>query len=362
MQVWKTLWQWKEKDDGHFPVTNQVMKSTLVDAERDIVNWRSLNETDSITCPSILAYVKEHLSEWSGWYGKFTVPGFKKPIELWLYGDRRTHMTPENIAKAVHFVTHSFYWLYTHVLPFLDPDHVFSRGRKRRPRSMKIVLWFTPITKRWNPTHSETLGPCQVNSGQTTFEQRGERFISIWRHEEWSKIWIHELLHALNWDSFVYTALLRRRDSEWSKTLARGKWHEMWTELWADWFHVLYSARVWSEVHILWAKEMSHIQQQALCLYERLNVKQDLIVQHSAVWSYFILKYAVLWYGLDHGDEAALLDFITDDLLRFRNPTSRLARICLYAWEQLQRNYDRDHDLQTSCPISLRMSITKEFV
>jgi hypothetical protein len=70
---------------------------------------------------------------------------------------------------------------------------------------LNITLWLTPFRKVWCPKSGEInlIGRCEVNSGETSFVNSKRRDVTVWRVEDWSKVLLHELLHAFNWDHLV---------------------------------------------------------------------------------------------------------------------------------------------------------------
>jgi hypothetical protein len=68
---------------------------------------------------------------------------------------------------------------------------------------LSVGLWLTPLRKTWAAADCADLGPCEVNSGDTTLHADGSRDIRVWRAEDWSLVLLHELFHAFNWDRLV---------------------------------------------------------------------------------------------------------------------------------------------------------------
>lgn len=70
---------------------------------------------------------------------------------------------------------------------------------------LQVRLWLTPFSKIWCPRSDvpTVVGKCEVNSGETAFKGSSRREVTVWRREDWSKVVIHELLHAFNWDRLV---------------------------------------------------------------------------------------------------------------------------------------------------------------
>lgn len=72
-------------------------------------------------------------------------------------------------------------------------------------RRLSVTLWLSPMKKVWCPVAQgvNLIGKCEVNSGETHFVSGDRRNISVWRAEDWSKVVLHELFHAFNWDRLV---------------------------------------------------------------------------------------------------------------------------------------------------------------
>lgn len=70
---------------------------------------------------------------------------------------------------------------------------------------LEIDLFLTPLKKVWCPNKLAVnlIGKCEVNSGETYFASKDRRHITVWRSEDWSKVILHELFHAFNWDRLV---------------------------------------------------------------------------------------------------------------------------------------------------------------
>lgn len=77
---------------------------------------------------------------------------------------------------------------------------------------LEVTLWLTPFRKTWCVEQGvdqgaskgfNSLGVCEVNSGETRFIGFHKRQITVWRAEDWSKVLLHELFHAFDWDRLV---------------------------------------------------------------------------------------------------------------------------------------------------------------
>jgi len=78
----------------------------------------------------------------------------------------------------------------------------------KRPETITVLFCDTQFKKNLpmengNIKPGETIGGFHVNSGSTSFVSTKKRIINIWRREERIKVYIHELLHALNVETEV---------------------------------------------------------------------------------------------------------------------------------------------------------------
>lgn len=142
------------------------------------------------------------------------------PSLLELFGD---FVSPDILLEVEEFITHHYTYklttsqhqviLHYHsqtvpntkLLQRLFQRITFMLLFTKKKGVLKISIWECISTKKF-PSNHKTLGVREVNSGCTKFnifsQSPGEIF--IWRREELEKVLIHELIHALGLDFFMY--------------------------------------------------------------------------------------------------------------------------------------------------------------
>ena len=110
---------------------------------------------------------------------------------------------------------------------------------KKCMKNLEIKIFLTPFKKQLL-SDNKILGPFEVNTGMSTIGCNSNTLITIYRQEEWFKVFIHELFHALNLDfssmnidnSISQLHNFFELDSEYLL-------FETYTELWARIFNVV---------------------------------------------------------------------------------------------------------------------------
>ncbi len=199
------------------------------------------------------------------------------PWSLSVYGTSSRLFHPR--ANKIYQYTRAVYtWLKTVVLR----DLLQNSDPIQSPKSIHIVLLLTPLRKRasFNTTQQTRLTPTNVNSGETSWANghNGHVRIVLWRYEEWSKVLIHELLHAFAFDA--------RFSSEQDK---RYKVYEAWIESWAAYLHTFTPShhRTLDMCNLAWNRELRHFFMQAFILQNTSWTPYK-----TAVRAYYLLKYA----------------------------------------------------------------------
>jgi hypothetical protein len=81
-----------------------------------------------------------------------------------------------------------------------DKDGHDEESANKTPKNFHIQLMLTPFIKTLPKSSMEILGPLHVNSGVSLTRGGSWSFIMIFRREEWFKVLVHEMLHALRWE------------------------------------------------------------------------------------------------------------------------------------------------------------------
>jgi hypothetical protein len=105
--------------------------------------------------------------------------------------------------------------------------------------------------------------------------------IYIYRQEEWDRVFLHEMIHALNWDWKMPTEPLQCWKFTENDTIYPHLF-EAWTELYAEW--------LWCGWHNQsWEKQREWQNKQALQILSRRNIDTTW-KENTSVFAYYILK------------------------------------------------------------------------
>lgn len=96
-------------------------------------------------------------------------------------------------------------------------------GLRKRRRRLSVAIWFTPFPKLYHGTGK--IGYKEINSGE--YDPKLHR-VTIWRHQDWRYVLMHEYLHALRFD----------RNLPFPED-------EAWVTASALWFHTMYRGGSW---------------------------------------------------------------------------------------------------------------------
>lgn len=107
---------------------------------------------------------------------------------LYFYFDKNSkNFIEEDIKKTI---------LILYLLSLYDIDKYY--------KTILIEIYLTPFRKFLPKSKNEVIDVKHVNSGLTISRNKQEKIILIYRQEEWFKVLIHELFHALNFDFSLF--------------------------------------------------------------------------------------------------------------------------------------------------------------
>ena len=144
-------------------------------------------------------------------------------------------------------------------------------------KGFNIYLWYRDDPReikanRW-PTRE------QVNGGWTIV---GTPNIVIYRSEEWQRVLIHEMIHAMKWDWKI--GLTPAPCWKMNKTdKLNPHLFEAWTELYAEWLACAYYGKSW-------AKQREWQDFQATQILARSTHKWE---EDTSIFAYYVLKAAL---------------------------------------------------------------------
>lgn len=206
------------------------------------------------------------------------------------------------------------------ILEWLDPGRPFQ-----------VFLWLRDDPRilganEWPSRRS-------VNGGWTI---PGSSAICVYREEEWERVVLHEMIHAMEWDWTMPDA----PDTCWSANPGQytPALFEAWTELLAEWFWCGWTG-------VPWSQQQAWQEQQALQILARHDRMHTAWKENTSVFAYYILKTALashmpfLWIH-QNGD----------------TPSERKAFLCRIVAPELQRLEVAAESVKP-VPISLRMTI-----
>lgn len=148
-------------------------------------------------------------------------------------------------------------------------------------KRLTIIVFLTPFLKTWCPNDEHEITPTHMNSGQTEFFANGDRKITLWRREDFHKVFLHELLHAFGWDRLVSSPSSTTRESEALVEAVANLLHVGWM-----------AGPSMRDVSQLMKQEQKHMVYQARILYD---TKSSWKAPRTHPWEYCVLKAALLW-------------------------------------------------------------------
>ncbi len=155
------------------------------------------------------------------------------------------------------------------------------------PRPIRIFLWWRHDPRKIRA--DEWPSRRSVNGGWTS---AGSSEICIYRAEEWDRVFLHEMIHALEWDWKMPTTppdCWRTAPGTYSPAL-----FEAWTELLAEWFWCGWMS-VEHRIPDLWTKQRAWQREQALQILARTHSRSKWS-ENTSVYAYYILKTVLAEY------------------------------------------------------------------
>jgi hypothetical protein len=168
------------------------------------------------------------------------------------------------------------------------------------PLGFTAVLWWRDdpreLTADAWPTRRE------VNGGWTT---PGDGIVYIYRSEEWERVMIHEVIHALRWDWKMPQKPLACWGLPDGSEIVPALF-EAWTELLAEWMWVAWG---FEDLEAAWGNQRAWQEMQAVQILARHDDAHPW-KENTSVFAYYVLKAALaswvaeLWVFGNGGDAA----------------------------------------------------------
>lgn len=195
-------------------------------------------------------------------------------------------------------------------------------GLLHPPRSFTTILWW-----RDDPRHlGATAWPTrrEINGGWTV---AGSSVICVYRSEEWTRVVLHEMIHALEWD---WNMPFRKPLPCWNLPVGSRMmpaFFEAWTELLAEW--------LWCGFYgVDWRHQRAWQDMQARQILARHSVGTPWI-ENTSVFAYYVLKAALapymptLWFHVTQPTKEVLCNWTAEPLQRLRDAARQTRPIAI---------------------------------
>jgi hypothetical protein len=153
------------------------------------------------------------------------------------------------------------------------------------PRPFTVILWWRDDPRLVSA--NEWPSRQQVNGGWTV---AGSSVICMYRQEEWQRVAIHEMIHALEWDWKMPNEPLPCWKLGPSAHLVPALF-EAWTELLAEWLHCVWTSNADDRNGALWKDQRQWQDWQAAQILRRAGNQPW--TENTSVFAYYILKAAL---------------------------------------------------------------------
>lgn len=202
---------------------------------------------------------------------------------------------------------------------------------------LSIYLYLTELKKTLPSVPGKSLDELNVNTG-FTFGCSLKNDIYIFRKEEWSKVLIHEIIHALGLDFASYpelNAVANRRMLEFFRITEKPtnsdlRLYEAYTETWATILNILFQVKLAKQIPSAIQRQQAWSLNQYIKIIkyykfdEKTLIKNErllILKEETTLYSYYILKCRLLFSIDEFFKEVMLIKKIKpyDDSL-FINP------------------------------------------
>ena len=250
-------------------------------------------------------------------------------------------------------------------------------GNTNNPTEIINFIYFdTPLTKKINKSY-DFLSSQNVNSGSSV----SGKMLMIWRSEESSKVFIHELIHYLDKDvkyDYDFNNIIKIKMGNINYPILI---NETITELQAQLFHTIYMSNVLNKDNIVSNQDISIFKtlynyEQIFSWYQFAKImdffsikkfKEKYLIekfnQSSNVFSYYILK-SIL--GLNFGDILFELDHIKKLLNNKITQTNTLDNLnsfefvnTITPWKDTSNQSQHNHEILEFCNVNSCQKLVK---
>jgi len=204
---------------------------------------------------------------------------------------------------------------------------------KKESKIIKIVIYLSPFKKEFS---GEIVKPVNINSGLTQNQEK----IFLFREEEWTKVLIHELIHAYSFDNykFITNDLIDGEDypyeaiTEFYAILLHSKWISIISGI--DYNKILKNEIRFSILQCLkLLKFLGITSRKEFVNFGKLGIKME-----SSAFSYYLLKTEFLIHFCKY----------KDDLLKKELPNYNLKDFKILKYIKYINDIDFDNNARMS--------------
>ena len=167
---------------------------------------------------------------------------------------------------------------------------------------MDIYIVLSDLVKIF-PENNKIIGIKNANTGYTDFQKN---IIFIWRYEEYVKVLFHEAIHYFDLDRHDHHV------DHIADIDGPHIYNEAITDVLGIYYHIIFLSLITRvKIKTLLELELSFIRNQAMTLNDYLGLgnwkgkPKKVIKQSTAAFSYYILKYLIFEFLIDHNLEEA---------------------------------------------------------
>lgn len=168
---------------------------------------------------------------------------------------------------------------------------------------MDIYIVLSDLVKIFPEKNNKAMGIKNANTGYTDFQKN---IIFIWRYEEYVKVLFHEAIHFFSLDKHDHHV------DHIADIDGPHIYFEAITDVLGIYYHIIFLSLVTRvKIKTLLELELSFIRNQAMTLNDYLGLgnwkgkPKKVIKQSTAAFSYYILKYLLFEFLIDHNLEEA---------------------------------------------------------
>lgn len=162
---------------------------------------------------------------------------------------------------------------------------------------MDIYIVLSDLVKIF-PENNKTMGIKNANTGYTDFQKN---IIFIWRYEEYIKVLFHEAIHFFSLDKHDHHV------DHIADIDGPHIYNEAITDVLGIYYHIIFLSLITQvKIKTLLELELSFIRNQAMTLNDHFGLgnwkgkPKKVIKQSTAAFSYYILKYLLFEFLIDH--------------------------------------------------------------